>query len=55
MKEYLGDGVYVESAGFGIWITSENGIEVLDKIYLEPQVLAALDLYRKRLAGKHLK
>ncbi len=48
MKDYLGDGVYAEYDGFGIWLTSENGIEILDKIYLEPSVIASLNSFFKR-------
>ncbi len=39
-KAYIGDGVYVELENDTVKLTSENGIQVLDKIYLEPSVLA---------------
>jgi hypothetical protein len=42
-KRYLGDGTYVQSAGWGttgwgttIDLTAENGIDVLHRIQLEP-------------------
>jgi hypothetical protein len=41
-KTYLGDGLYGEWDGFGIWVTSENGIEVLNRVYFEPSVLQSL-------------
>ncbi len=49
-KSHLGDGVYVDFDGSGsIVMTTENGVEVSNTIYLEPEVLRALDEYRKRL------
>ncbi len=49
-KSHLGDGVYVDFDGSGsIVMTTEDGIEVSNTIYLEPEVLRALDEYRKRL------
>lgn len=45
-KQYLGDGVYAEFDGYyGVQLTSENGIQVLDTIYIEPKVMAALVVY----------
>lgn len=39
MKDYLGDGVYVEEDMFGsITLTTENGILVTNKICIEPAV-----------------
>jgi len=49
MKTHLGDGVYADFDGFMVVMTTENGIEVTNTIYLEPEVLAALDLYREQL------
>lgn len=37
-KRYLGDGVYVEFDGFGITLTTSNGIVDTNTIYLEPEV-----------------
>ena len=42
-KVYLGDGVYWLCDGYGFWLTTENGIETTNKIYLEPEVYAALE------------
>ena len=48
-RDYLGDGVYVDFDGFAIVMTSENGVSVLDRIVLEPQVMAALRRYVNRI------
>ena len=47
-KEYLGDGVYATFDGFGINLTTENGVTVKDRIYVEPSVLTALTDYYTR-------
>jgi hypothetical protein len=47
-KEYLGDGLYAEGDGFGIKVTAENGISVLETCYFEPMVLDALISYAER-------
>lgn len=41
-KQYLGDAVYVEHDGFGLTLTTENGIYATNTIYLQPDVYAAL-------------
>lgn len=41
-KVYLGDGVYAQNDGFGIVLTTEDGIRVTNEIYLEPQVYQKL-------------
>lgn len=42
MKVYLGDGVYAEFDQFGaVKLTTENGIETTNTIYLEPEVVEA--------------
>lgn len=41
-KVYLGDGCYAQFDGHGIVLTTENGIETTNRIYLEPEVYAAL-------------
>ena len=48
-KEYLGDGVYVDFDGYHIWLTTENGVMVVDKIALDPSVWHSLMAWRKRL------
>ena len=50
MKQYLGDGVYVEIEhrswrGERLRLTAEDGIRPTDIIYLEPEVLAAFLKY----------
>lgn len=44
-KEYIGDGAYADFDGFGIVLTTENGISVQNTVYLEPGVFAALLRY----------
>ena len=44
-KKYLGDGVYVAHDGYGIILTSENGVSILNTIYLEPEPLSAFLRY----------
>jgi hypothetical protein len=44
-KSYIGDGVYAELDGAipnTVVLTTENGIEVTNRIVLEPEVLDAL-------------
>jgi len=46
MKQYLGDSVYAEFDGDGIVLTTENGFGgPSNKIYLEPEILANLNLF----------
>ena len=43
VKEYLGDGVYAQTdSRMGIVLTTEDGISVINTIYLEPAVFQAL-------------
>ena len=44
-RRYLGDGVYVVFDGFGLWLTAENGLAATDAIYLDPEVLGALNRF----------
>ena len=37
-RKYLGDGVYAEFDGEHIWLTTENGIEVTNRIALDYNV-----------------
>lgn len=41
-KRYLGDGVYVESDGFHIILTTEDGISTTNRIYLDNHVTKQL-------------
>ena len=51
-KEYLGDAVYVnewdDCGPGGIVLTTEDGYNVTNKVYLEPEVLAAFLRYIER-------
>lgn len=49
MKQYLGDGVYVEFNGYALVLTTSNGIVDTNKIVLEGEVVAALLKYIERL------
>lgn len=45
-KVYLGDAVYAEADDYGgLALTTEDGIQVTNRIVLESQVLEALGLY----------
>lgn len=48
MKDYLGDGVYAEFDGFGIWLRTQAQFPV-NEIYLEPLVYASLLRFVARL------
>ncbi len=48
-KTYLGDGAYVEYDGYALVLTTENGIEVTNRIVLEPNVYHSLVEYVARL------
>jgi hypothetical protein len=52
-KQYLGDGVYVNFDGYQIELTTEDGLSTLNRIYLEPEVLAAFMYYIKSLREEH--
>ena len=44
-KAYLGDAVYVHHDGFGLVLTTEDGYKTTNRIYLEPEVIRALEEY----------
>ena len=50
MKEYIGDGVYVDIEAGMIRLTTEDEIRVTNVIYLEPDVFSMLLAYVKRTA-----
>ncbi len=52
MKQYIGDAVYVDFDGYGIVLTTENGIEATNRIVLEPEVYTALVRYVEALQDK---
>lgn len=45
MKQYLGDGVYVNFDGYALDLTTENGVATTNRIFLEPEVYASLVAY----------
>ena len=54
-KGYIGDGVYAEFDGSGVWLTTDRhyGEKITtDKIYLEVSVFNSLYEYFKRCTGK---
>lgn len=53
MKEYLGDAVYAEWDGYYIKLTTEDGIQATNTIYLEPEVVDAFEKFRMKIL-KHL-
>ncbi len=50
-KEYLGDGVYVDHDGVHIVLTTENGIEATNTIYLMADVYTQLQAWAERHCG----
>lgn len=48
-KEYLGDGCYVDFDGYGLRLTTENGISITNEVYLDPEVYNALVRYRNKV------
>jgi len=46
-KIYLGDGVYANFDGYHVVLTTENGIEITNTIYLDPDALSSLLEYIK--------
>ena len=44
-KRYLGDGVYAELDMGGVWITTSNGVETTNKIFLDSVVYNKLKQY----------
>ena len=51
--EHLGDGVYAEFDGLGIWLRANDHRPELatDKIYLEPEVIRALNRFYDYVGG----
>lgn len=46
-SDYLGDGVYAEHDGFGIWLRA-NAPDSESKVYLEPAVFNNLKNFAER-------
>lgn len=47
-KEYLGDSVYAEIENGMLKLTTDNGMGASNEIYLDLEVLAALNAYVER-------
>jgi len=39
---YIGEGVYAEFDGYGVWLLANSHDKPTDKIYLEPYVLETI-------------
>jgi hypothetical protein len=52
IKTYLGDQVYADYDGFHVTLTTENGIQTTNIIYLEPAVLQAFNVWLARVRPK---
>jgi hypothetical protein len=48
-RRYLGDGVFADFDGYQIVLTAEDGIQVTNRVYLDPGVFAALVKYQATL------
>jgi len=48
-KTYIGDSVYVDTDGYALILTTENGGEPSNTIYLAPSAWADLVAYVERL------
>ena len=51
-EDYIGDGVYVEFDGFGVWVKANDHKNPTDKVYLEPEVFAKLLRFAQRIGWK---
>jgi len=53
-KTYLGDSVYAQFDGNGIWLTTENGLpnDPSNRIYMEPEVVVAFETYVATLRSR---
>jgi hypothetical protein len=52
MKEYLGDGLYVDYEDRVIVLSAEDGVSVQNIVYLEPQVLRSFEAFVRRLPDR---
>jgi hypothetical protein len=52
-KRYLGDGVYAEVSRCGVLLTVQDGTNATNIIYLEPDVMRALEQYLKEARLSH--
>lgn len=53
-KRYLGDSVYVDFDGYHIVLTTENGYGPSNTIYLDADVVDALQKYVHELEGRRV-
>jgi hypothetical protein len=51
-KRYIGDGVYIDFDGYGIVLTTEDGIRETNRIVLEPEVYGSLLLFVRDLKAR---
>ena len=47
-RHYLGDGAFAMFDGSGIELTTSDGVQITNTVYLEPEVLANFIEYLKR-------
>ena len=47
--DYLGDGVYALFDGYGIWLHANSHDQPTDRVYLEPEILSALNRFADRM------
>lgn len=52
-RDYLGDGVYAEFDGSGIWLRINDFNDPTDTAYLEPEVLRSLINFADRVGMKY--
>ena len=52
-RAYLGDGVYVEIVERMVRLTTENGIVVTNEIWLDVEIMDALELWWTRMQEKY--
>ncbi len=48
-KEYLGDAVYAEFENQRLRLTTSNGYQTTNEIYLEAEIYTALEAYVRRI------
>lgn len=49
MKEHIGDGVFVDHDGYHVVLTTEDGVQTTNRIYLDPGVFLALYNWHQQL------
>lgn len=54
LKTYIGDGVYVAFDGFGLVLTTEDGISATNRIVLEPEVYSELVKFVEMLRSQKM-